>query len=725
MAIINNAPKNEAVMSNVGEIGEFRIRNSAKAFNILSSGLYANKIRAIIRELSCNAYDSHIAAGKPSVPFDIHLPNSLEPWFSVRDYGTGLTHEQVTKIYTTYFESTKTGSNDFVGALGLGSKSPFSYTDNFTVTAIKDGTKGIYSAFINEQGVPSIALMFSEKSEDPAGVEVKFAVNDQYDFRKFAMEAAIVLTYFALRPVVSGVVDFQVREVEYDRKDIIPGVHSLKSHSRISVAVMGNIAYPVEVPNAEQTLGNLRHLLGCGLEMHFDIGELDFQASREGLSYIPQTIEAIKNKLSALNDALEAVIATEADAIPNMWTRALFLYERASSGLWTAAVSSYALKGGCSLFDGSASHWRALRRFQVDEELLDKLNISMSGFVKSRNDVTCRNFSADRDYTTNKKRWGISVTEDTVFVINDTKIGALERTKYHFRVNRVSGTVYVLSPKDKTKPMDTAELFKLLSDPPVVMQVSTLTEKPRDGSVTNAANVTIMRLVSKDNGYYRYRSSGDRVWRDAGKLSAFSDTETYYYLPLSGYALVSAYGAKDPKEVVSLLERSGIPNAVTQVYGVRKTDIENIKAKANWINLEDYIVKLLNSVNTNVVDGLARRILQSRHSINFTITNRMENALKHLPATSPFHSVVKVLKAPDTELNETYTQRLDALYKTPGTANFRTLAEKLATETYRLLSNYPMLKFIGEARRDEAMVVEYIKSCDALAEKSEVTVQAY
>ena len=51
--IINNAPANEAVLSNVGAIGEFRIRNSAKAFNILSSGLYANKIRAVIREISC------------------------------------------------------------------------------------------------------------------------------------------------------------------------------------------------------------------------------------------------------------------------------------------------------------------------------------------------------------------------------------------------------------------------------------------------------------------------------------------------------------------------------------------------------------------------------------------------------------------------------------------------------------------------------------------------
>ena len=168
--ILNNAPQNEAVLSNVGEIGEFRIRNSAKAFNILSSGLYANKIRAIIRELSCNAIDSHTAAGKLDTQFEVHIPNALEPHFSIRDFGTGLTHEQVTNIYATYFESTKTDSNAFIGALGLGSKSPFSYTDNFTVTAIKDGKKGIYSAFINGEGVPSIALMMSEDTDEHAGV---------------------------------------------------------------------------------------------------------------------------------------------------------------------------------------------------------------------------------------------------------------------------------------------------------------------------------------------------------------------------------------------------------------------------------------------------------------------------------------------------------------------------------------------------------------------------
>ena len=338
--IINNAPVNEAIVSNVGEIGEFRIRNSAKAFNILSSGLYANKIRAIVRELSCNAVDSHVAAGKADTPFDVHLPSQLEPWFSIRDYGTGLTHEQVTNIYTTYFESTKTNSNEFIGALGLGSKSPFSYTDNFTVTAVKDGKRGIYSAFINESGVPSIALMMTEETDEPAGVEVKFSVNDYWDFSKFSDEARNVYTYFKLRPVVTGDNNFQFRDVTYETENIIPGVHH-KQGSYRSMALMGNIAYPIEVPNAEKNLGSLNELLGCGLDMEFDIGELDFQASREGLSYIPQTIASIKRKLEAVNTKLAVFITDEANKIENLWERALFLESKMRDSLWKAAVEKY------------------------------------------------------------------------------------------------------------------------------------------------------------------------------------------------------------------------------------------------------------------------------------------------------------------------------------------------------------------------------------------------
>ena len=84
---------NDPILSNVGATGEFRIRNSAKAFKILSDGLYSNKIRAIVRELSCNAVDSHVAADKENVPFEVHLPTMLEPWFSVKDFGIGLDND--------------------------------------------------------------------------------------------------------------------------------------------------------------------------------------------------------------------------------------------------------------------------------------------------------------------------------------------------------------------------------------------------------------------------------------------------------------------------------------------------------------------------------------------------------------------------------------------------------------------------------------------------------
>ena len=81
---------NTIVRSGSFEESNYTIEASAKAFSILSDGLYANKIEAVIRELSTNAYDSHVDAGHPDKPFLVHLPNRFKPVFYIRDYGTGL-----------------------------------------------------------------------------------------------------------------------------------------------------------------------------------------------------------------------------------------------------------------------------------------------------------------------------------------------------------------------------------------------------------------------------------------------------------------------------------------------------------------------------------------------------------------------------------------------------------------------------------------------------------
>jgi len=710
--ILNNSPQNEAILSNVGEIGEFRIRNSAKAYNILSSGLYANKIKAIIRELSCNAVDSHIAAGQSDVKFEVHLPNALEPHFSIRDFGTGLSHEQVTNIYTTYFESTKTGSNDFIGALGLGSKSPFSYTDNFTVTAIKDGRKGIYSAFINAEGVPSIAIMMEEATDEPAGVEIKFSVNDRFDFSKFKEEAASVYRHFKQKPTVSGISNFTFDLLTYETENLIPGVHVVSSvnnyrNSR-SLAVMGNIAYPIDIPNPDQ-LGPLRSMLDCGLEMHFEIGELDFQASREGLSYIPQTIDAIKAKLQKVSDALAGHIKVEADAIPNMWDRAVWLSKKREHNLWYTAVDQYVQTSNLETAQ-PGNRYRFLKEFRISvAELASKYNIVVRGFSRSRGSSSCNTIKESHEhgrdsngtyYTT--ACWDFQVSDNLDFVVNDTKIGCGERAKYHYReteMKHYTHRVFVLDKADAAKDMDLVEFFKAIKNPPEdrIFNASSLKEKPRkDSSV--GRNVSILRMEKRRRGYHE-----TIVWADAGKVSSFDTSKTHYYMPLSGYVAASTK-VSDVKTLREWLIMCGIKElSDLTIYGVRKVDMEEIKKQPNWVNVETFIEKTLQVPDHNVIMNLVEDTVSMQ---------RLHSVASHLKDGSPFKTVMSNFDGyTRVKFAEHAFRQLYSLYGSKLNFDLTTAVKKFVDDFSAINKRYPLLNHIDRGVGD-SVVAEYIAMVD-------------
>ena len=119
----------KALLFNTGTVSaSTSVKMSGKLFQIISSGLYSNKVQAIIRELCTNAWDSHKEAGQEK-DFEVWLPTTLKPEFRIRDYGTGMDEKTMFEVFNCLFESTKTETNDQVGMLGLGSKSPFSYTN--------------------------------------------------------------------------------------------------------------------------------------------------------------------------------------------------------------------------------------------------------------------------------------------------------------------------------------------------------------------------------------------------------------------------------------------------------------------------------------------------------------------------------------------------------------------------------------------------------------------
>ena len=300
MAILANDKRDVQINGDFKTSG-FKIQASAKAFEILSSNIYTNKVRAVIREYNCNAYDAHVAADNGQ-PWDVHLPTALEPYFSVRDYGTGLSDEQVREIFTTYFHSTKTGSNDFVGALGLGSKSAFSLVDSFTVVSYYNGTKTDYSCYKDEYGEPQVALLCSVDTNEPNGLEVSMSVEGRQD--DFEYEAIQVFKYFDKLPNINDKV--VVKQIEVAKSDykFVCDEGSFNTGYGSLYARMGNVAY--KIPSEYKT-----DLSGF---IDFEIGDLSFNAGREELSMDDSTKQALSDRIQqvvnnlaqTVYDALEA-----------------------------------------------------------------------------------------------------------------------------------------------------------------------------------------------------------------------------------------------------------------------------------------------------------------------------------------------------------------------------------------------------------------------------------
>ena len=180
------------------------------------------------------------------------------------------------------------------------------------------------------------------------------------------------------------------------------------------------------LPISDKTLGDLHQLLNCGLVMEFDIGELDFQASREGLSYIPETIASIKRKLEKLNSQLAVHVAQEADKITNTWEKSLYLANKAGNYLWQNAVTKYCTDNKFE-YVKTQHGWHRTHTFKVDEEVLKKNhNILIRGFQKSRNYNACTNLKHRIEHVPNSNGlsnfyWDINISNEVRFVINEIR----------------------------------------------------------------------------------------------------------------------------------------------------------------------------------------------------------------------------------------------------------------------------------------------------------------
>lgn len=196
----------------------FNFELNGKTFKALFSDIYTDKIGSVVREIASNCRDSHVEADKADVPFDIKIGSDGfgSNIISFTDYGVGMSKRDIKKLFTSFFSSTKDKDNNAIGGFGIGSKSPLAYTNQFTVTSIKDNKKNV-AVITKIDNVPQYSLVIDDYPTDSENMTVVTIPIEDKDVGKFLK--AIKEQLWLFNPLPNVEVDSE--DFSFDNRKLI------------------------------------------------------------------------------------------------------------------------------------------------------------------------------------------------------------------------------------------------------------------------------------------------------------------------------------------------------------------------------------------------------------------------------------------------------------------------------------------------------------------------
>ncbi|NBX97262.1 hypothetical protein EB118_15605 [bacterium] len=666
---------------------QFSISQTSKMFRILSDSLYSDKIQAVIRELSTNAYDSHVASGNKN-PFKITLPTAANPNFVVRDYGTGLSREDMESLYTTYGASNKNHSNDFVGCLGLGSKSPFAYTKSFSASSYYQGMKYTYIAALDESGVPTLNLFNSCDTDEPNGLEIGFAVK-QHDFQEFSNKAKRIYHYFRMKPIIEGGIGGNLQDHKYSNTNIVISGEGWRvcrlnndnnyfpsSYHRIDsgvIAVMGNIAYPVETAQiiGEEKQESPDHIQrwnrafqkadidswknfvheiinsGLYLELDFGIGEVEVDASREGLQYTKDVIKTLRNKTQEIFTELKSMFSqkiadakTKVEAITTYYTLNELAGGWGVGASWTDSKGKthsinsgndleYKIPAGKSLyvFNYKSSGYRSRRLVALTDKIHNE-TLTGKGYT----------------YYSAKKNGKIA------FFVCDVKSEETAKkivTKY-CNQNDCFGYM-MLDTKDHTKSNEGFD--KLIEDVGQnnLLKVSDYKHLSQSNTPRKKSTRSSQGSVSDQDVFFIYGASKDsgnitNQYNDAQflktltqtELDDFSDSEDIVYIPITRYKSNDNENLPMISELHYMINDASMKNLIkdmfgnTKIYAIKSSLVKKMSDDGyNMIPFNDFFMDSLKKIKSRFDSVISYNDLveycRKQYQDNDANTNRFYN----------------------------------------------------------------------------------------------------
>lgn len=563
------------------KVHKFRVNINKNSFKLLYGDLYSDAVSALIRELSTNAFDSHVMAGKPETPFEVHLPNELEPYFYVRDFGTGLSPDQIcgeNGIYITFCDSNKSKSNDFTGCLGLGSKSPLAYTDNFTVESNYNGVKYSYAVFMDEGGEPCITELGSDNTDEPNGLKVLLAVKDD-DFDVFAGKAATILNWFKVRPNVVGVANFVFEEHEYLRKTDRYGVR--KERSDESFVIMGNVAYPVSTSDfSYNKIDDVeRAVLGYGVDLFVDIGDVDFVPSREKLRYSDKTVVGVRKYLKDAVASIREELEKQVLAQPTVWQARRMMNDIKHSILGKVRALATVNYNGKEICEYINFH-KMMEHTNPDIQRDNPAYPTLEMLTRKKENYSRR--PEDNIYCNGTKIY-----------LNDMEHGGYGRIHKACRDKNDGKSAYMLTGV-------TAEFLEETGIGEVLIKASSL---PKPERKMREATVNGVKTYVKRTVLQEYIPSGRSYMTDWWNDVEVDVRDGGVYVVVAYGQIVEGESKTIPSEIRRKYEAIKALRPDFKLMGVRATHMGRIeKYKSRWTKFEDYADALLKEEMPKVQD---------------------------------------------------------------------------------------------------------------------------
>lgn len=333
----------------------FSIQDQGMIFDILRNKMYSNNILAICREISCNARDAHREVGKEDVPTEITLPNHLEPFYKIKDFGPGISPDRMANVFIKYTASTKRGDNIQTGGFGLGAKTPFAYSDTFTIVTNVDGVQYNYACFIDETRVGKLILLNTAPTDEINGTEIIIPVKSA-DFRYFSDWTEVSTRHWTTRPIIKGDTNFKW----FDHEIVLGGnnwsiCRPKDSYNRSLRLIIDAIEYPLEFEALRKyaKVELINSIVG-DLHLYFKVGELTLSANREQVYLDDATKEKIKIRLDELFLEVKDKIVQKINDCENLWQANLFYKTEVQTGFNNINVFGRLLWNNIELHNGYA-----------------------------------------------------------------------------------------------------------------------------------------------------------------------------------------------------------------------------------------------------------------------------------------------------------------------------------------------------------------------------------